>query len=273
MEAIIKNTNKEYHSGDGVSKSDLDMLHVCPAKYRYRKDNPEDHDTPALLFGSMVHKLILEPDDFDSEFVIAPECDKRTKAGKQMYDEFLESVGDRKIVTAADREIGLAMRDSVMKDPKAAKLLTGGDTETSYYWNDERTGVLCKCRPDKVNLNYIIDLKTTEDASRDGFARSLLNFRYYVQAAWYLKGYEAATGIKPDGFIFVAVEKKPPYATAIYVVNDATIEIGTKEAAEDLDTFVRCTESGNWYGYGGENNDAMTIDLPSWALKRKESAI
>ncbi len=271
METIFKNTNKEYHSGEGVSKSDLDLLHICPAKYRYRKDNPDEHETPALLFGSMVHKLILEFDEFEKEFAVAPEGDKRTKAGKQAFDDFMATVGDRKVVSLADYEEGCRIRDAVMTNPKAKQLLTGGDTETSYYWNDERTGVKCKCRPDKVNMGYIIDLKTTNDASREGFARSLFNYRYHVQAAWYLKGYEAATGIKPAGFIFVAVEKEAPYATAIYIVNDVTVDIGMSEAATDLDTYVACSESGNWYGYGGENNEAMTIDLPAWVIKRKEN--
>lgn len=266
----VKNTNKEYHTGEGVSKSDLDLLHICPAKYRYCKDNPEEHETPALLFGSMVHKLILEPDGFENEFAVAPEGDRRAKAGKQAYDEFMQGIGERRAVSKADYEIGLAMREALMSDAKAKQLLTGGETETSYYWNDSRTGVLCKCRPDKVNKNYIIDLKTTGDASPEGFSRSLFNYRYHVQAAWYLAGYEAATGSKPDGFIFIALEKEPPYASAIYVVNDVTADIGAKEAAADLDRFVSCTVSGNWYGYGGENNDAMAIDLPAWVLKRKE---
>ena len=88
----VKNTNKEYHSGEGVSKSDLDLLHTCPAKYRYRKDNPDDNETPAMLFGSMVHKLILEPEDFEREYAVAPECDRRTKAGKAIFDEFAAKV-------------------------------------------------------------------------------------------------------------------------------------------------------------------------------------
>ena len=270
MHTKIKNTNHEYHTGDGVSKSDLDLLHTCPAKYRYRKDNPEEIETPALLFGSMVHKLILEPEDFETEFAVAPECDLRTKAGKAIFEEFAAKAGNRKIIAAADFETAKAMRDAVMAHPKASKLMTGGETETSYYWIDDRTGVLCKCRPDKVNMNYIIDLKTTEDASCEGFSRSMYNYRYHVQAAWYLKGYEAVTGEKPAGFVFVAVEKKPPHEVAIYITNDVTLDLGAKEAAADLDVYAACAASGNWYGYGGETNDVMTIDLPAWAIKRKE---
>lgn len=269
MKTIIKNTNAEYHSGEGVSKSDLDLLHECPEKYRYKKDNPEEEQTPALLFGSLVHKLILEPDEFDKEYAVTPVCDKRTKEGKAIYANYLETLNNRTEITESDYEKAVAMRDTVMSNPKAKSLLTGGTTETSYYWNDSRTGVLCKCRPDKVNKGYIIDLKTTGDASPSGFAKSLNDYRYHVQAAWYLRGYEAATGIKPEGFIFIAVEKKAPYSTAIYVCNDISAEIGAREADQDIDIFVSCSESGNWYGYGGEKNEVMSIDLPQWVLKQQ----
>lgn len=265
----IKNTNAEYHSGEGVSKSDLDLLHECPEKYRYKKDNPTEEQSPTLLFGSVVHKLILEPEEFESEFAIIPECDKRTKEGKTKYAEYLETLGSRTGITKSDYERAVAMRDAVMSNPKAEYLLTGGTTETSYYWNDSRTDVLCKCRPDKVNKGYIIDLKTTGDASPSSFSKSLNDYRYHVQAAWYLRGYEAATGIKPEGFIFIAVEKKPPYSTAIYVCNDVSAEIGAREADDDLDIFVTCTESNNWYGYGGEKNEVMPIDIPQWILKQQ----
>ena len=268
MTKIVKNSNAEYHSGDGLSKSDLDLIHTCPEKYRYKKDNPEEEKTPALIFGSMVHKLILETEDFDAEFITAPECDRRTKAGKELYAEFEAARGNRQVITQADYEKAVEMRNAVMANSKAAALLTGGITETSYYWTDKRTGILCKCRPDKVNEGYLIDLKTTEDASPEGFAKSLNIYRYHVQAAWYLRGYEAATGVKPEGFVFIAVEKKPPYSTAVYICNDIAVDIGTREADSDLDVFVSCQSSGNWYGYGGEKNEVMSIDLPQWKLKQ-----
>lgn len=267
MTKIVKNSNAEYHSGDGLSKSDLDLIHICPEKYRHKKDNPDEEKTPALIFGSMVHKLILEPAEFNSEYAVIPVCDRRTKEGKELYSEFLAVKGEREAVSCEDYEKALDMAKAVQANPKAFALLSGGEAEKSYYWTDERTGILCKCRPDKVNKGYIIDLKTTEDASPEAFSRALNTYRYHVQAAWYLRGYEAATGVKPEGFVFIAVEKKPPYSTAVYICNDIAVDIGTREADSDLDVFVSCQSSGNWYGYGGEKNEVMSIDLPQWKLK------
>lgn len=266
---IVKNTNEEYHSGEGVSKSDLDLIHSCPEKYRYKQDHPGQDQTPALLFGSAVHKLILEPNTFNKEYAVFADYDKRTKNGKEMYKKFLDRLNGRKEITESDLMVMQTMRDVVMSHPKARMLLTGGKTETSYYWIDPRTGTLCKCRPDKVNRGYIIDLKTTSDASPEGFEKSMMKYRYHVQAAWYLRGYEAATGIKPEGFIFIAVEKNPPYSVAVYLCDDLSIEIGAREADEDLDVFVKCSEIGKWHGYGGEKDLILPIGLPDYILRKE----
>ena len=69
-----------YHNPTGISKSGLDLLHKCPALYKRRYiDGIEDEPTPAMIIGSAVHSLVLEPDAAD--FVVAPECDRRTKEG------------------------------------------------------------------------------------------------------------------------------------------------------------------------------------------------
>ncbi|MDE7234713.1 MAG: PD-(D/E)XK nuclease-like domain-containing protein, partial [Ruminiclostridium sp.] len=129
---IVKNTNEEYHSGGGISKSDLDLIHTCPEKYRYKQDNPGEEQTPALLFGSAVHKLILEPERFYDEYAVFPACDKRTKDGKAMYHNFIDRLNGRTEIPESDFEVMCAMRDAVMCHQKARTLLTGGITETSY---------------------------------------------------------------------------------------------------------------------------------------------
>lgn len=71
-------TNKEYHARPEISKSDLDLLAKSPYHYKY-KDEFERKDSAALVLGSAVHKLILEPKDFFNEFSVEPDVDKRTK--------------------------------------------------------------------------------------------------------------------------------------------------------------------------------------------------
>lgn len=157
-----------------------------------------------------------------------------------------------------------AMRDAVMAHPAANALLTRtpGRAEQSIYWIDTITGTLCRCRPDWMRDDHLpIDLKTTEDASPEGFARSIAKFRYEVQAAFYLDGIEAATGKRPKNFVFIAVEKKPPYAVGVYVLDAETLEIGLGLYREDLATYTECAKANKWPGYGDK---IQTINLPGW---------
>lgn len=170
----------------------------------------------------------------------------------------------------------LAMRDAVHAHPAAGALLAAeGVAEASIYWNDPETGELCRCRPDFWRQDGIfVDLKSTLDASPEGFARSLADYRYHVQAPWYLTGGQAAhdAGLLPDGwqrpraFVFIAVEKSAPYAVAVYSLDAATMELGALQMRADLDTLAECKRTGVWPGYGDK---IAALSLPDWYLRRK----
>lgn len=157
-----------------------------------------------------------------------------------------------------------AMRDALMAHPAANALLTGipGKAEKSVYWIDATTGVLCRCRPDWWrDDNLIVDLKTTEDASPEGFARSIAKFRYDVQDAFYTDGVQQATGKRPKAFVFIAVEKKPPYGVGVYVLDAETKDLGRAQYQHDLRVYAECVRTGEWPGYGDK---IQTISLPGW---------
>lgn len=161
-----------------------------------------------------------------------------------------------------------AMRDAVMEHPMARALLTGrpGVAEHSVYWNDPVTGELCRCRPDFWREDdVIVDLKTTEDASPEGFAKSIANWRYDVQDPYYRDGIEIATGRKVKAFVFLAVEKKFPHAVGCYVLDPESIELGRAQCRADLDRFHECRTSQTWPGYGDK---IQTISLPAWHAKK-----
>lgn len=157
-----------------------------------------------------------------------------------------------------------AMRDAVHNHPAAHALLTGvpGEAEKSVYWNDPTTGVLCRCRPDWWrDDDVLVDLKTTDDASPEGFAKSMANWRYDVQAPYYMDGVKLATGRNVKAFVFVAVEKKPPYAVGVYVLDSDSLELGRAQYQHDLRIYAECVRTGEWPGYGDK---IQTISLPAW---------
>ncbi len=172
--------------------------------------------------------------------------------------------GHRRILTPDQWAQVHAMRDALMAHPAANRLLTSvpGKAEQSFYWVDQKTGELCRMRPDWLrDDDLIVDLKTTEDASAEGFARSIAKFRYDVQDAFYSDGFEAVTGRKPKGFVFIAVEKKPPYAVGVYVLDAESKELGRAMYRADLDRFAECVKSNTWPGYGDK---IVKVMLPAW---------
>lgn len=157
-----------------------------------------------------------------------------------------------------------AMAAAVHNHPAAGALLCSvpGEAEKSVYWNDPTTGVLCRCRPDWWREDdVLVDLKTTDDASPEGFAKSMANWRYDVQAPFYMDGVKLATGRNVKAFVFIAVEKKPPYAVGVYVLDSASLDIGRAMYQNDLLVYAECLANDNWPGYGDK---IQTINMPAW---------
>ena len=180
-------TNREYHADPAISKSDLDQIHRSPMHWQYRKAHPPEQ-TPALLVGSAVHKMILEPSGFADEFVVAPETDRRTKAGREAYQAFQESAAGKTVITPELYRLCTDMAEALHHCQTARQLLTGGKAEQSFFWDDARTGIRCKCRPDYLRDGFCVDYKTTQDASPEAFQKAAYRYRYPVQAYWYLHG-------------------------------------------------------------------------------------
>lgn len=255
-------TNAEYHAHPAVSKSGLDQVRRSPLHYWNRYLNPDrviEPPTAAMVLGSALHARVLEPQVFADEYIVAPEgIDRRTKEGKLRWADFESEAEGRTVLKAEDAAQIEAMAAAVHAHPAARMILRlPGVCEQSYFWKDAATGEECKCRPDwhSDDRTIIADVKTTEDASPKGFARSVLKYRYHVQAAFY------SQGIGAEQFLFIAVEKKPPFAVAVYVTPQELVERGAQEAAEDLRLLATCRADNAWPGYGDE---IQALSVPKW---------
>lgn len=262
-------TEFEYRSHPAISRSELWRMSESPEKFKYFKDNPEP-PTPALLFGQVVHKLILEPETFYTEFAIAPSVDKRTKAGKEEYARFAEVNAGKTIIPADLMETAAPMAAKIRTDPICAALLIG-EHEKPYFWTDKHTGEQCKCRVDCITKydgkKTIIDYKTAESAETRAFNSKLFKYGYHLQAAMYSIGVKTASRLKElPGFIFIVQEKKPPYSLNVISVPDEVIEVGTDVYRELLGKYHSCKETDYWYGYNGPFSDVNEAFVPNWVL-------
>ena len=184
-------TEKEYRSHPALSRSELWWFHRSPEYFKYRKGRPAEQ-TPALLFGQVAHKLLLEPEDFSNEFAIAPVVDRRTKDGRELWSLFMQTAGEMTVVDNATYEQALIMTDIARSNPLVEELLKGNHEE-SFFWTDPDTDVQCKVRldswhRDENGVPVIVDYKTTTDVSYRGFQKDVRQYGYFFQAAMYSEG-------------------------------------------------------------------------------------
>ena len=250
-------SNADYHADPAVSASHLKTVMQSPYHFwsRYVDENRVAMvPTQAMRLGSLTHCAVLEPDELTKRYQLAP--DRRTKEGKAAVVEMAADVIEA--VSEADLAQALQM-DDVRSNSTAALLLANGQAEQSFWWDDIATGMRCKCRPDWFDGETIVDLKTCQDASPAGFAKAVAAFHYQLQAAHYLCGTLAKR------FIFVAVEKSAPFATACYELDAQAMVHGSVLRHNALQRIQDCRAINEWPGY--TDGGIQTIQLPGWALK------
>lgn len=257
---IIKNISyNEYSKMEGLSKSAMDKIKISPAHYKASLEEPEKQ-TDALRFGSLLHCLVLEPKNYERDFAIEPIVNKRTNEGKDILQQFYNENINKTIISQEQYDLALKLKESIFKHSIAKKLLEAkGDTEISLFW--ERNGVKLKARPDKIVDDILIDLKTTTNASPDEFYKNANKYGYEMQAFNYLDGYENCYGKKASGFIFITVEKDPPYAVCVYKASENFLRIGKIEVDACIDKFAECEKENKWEGYP---EIIYELDVPAW---------
>ena len=267
-------TEKEYRTHPAISRSELWRIAESPEKFKYYRENPEP-PTPALLFGQLFHKMALEPDTVWEEFAVAPAIDRRTKDGKAAYAAFLTESEGKAILTQEDFARAREMCDALERNDFARKLLNG-EREKPFFWLDDLTWEECKCRVDCLSEIgkdgkdlVIVDVKSAESAETEAFTRAAIKYGYDFQSAMYCEGVKVRTGREPL-FVFIAVEKKPPYAVNILQADKLFIRRGYDAFRELLGVYHDCKQTGNFYGYLGRSNQINNLALPAWLAKEVE---
>ena len=256
-------SNQEYHANkEAVSNSQLSRIARSPALF-----NAPFKTTPSLRWGTLVHGIVLEPGAFGELAAVMPDGLDKGKGSTARVEEFESKNAGKIVVSATEYRQLLDIRKTVFDDADAGELLTApGRTEHSLFWEDEVTGVKCRCRPDFWRDDgIVVDLKTTADNSEHGFSRSALDYRYFSQAAFYWDGIKAVTGKAPDAFIFIAIEGKDDPAIFIetYNVEDEELDFGRACYRKTLETYKQCKAAGAWpkkLAHG-----IKRLRLPRWA--------
>jgi exodeoxyribonuclease VIII len=141
-----------------------------------------------------------------------------------------------------------------------------GIPEGSLFAAEPSTGALVKVRPDYIipDRRVILDVKTTKDASPEGFARSCGQYRYDVQDALYTDLSAQYFGGDSDDweFLFLAVENTPPFNAAIYRLSEADIEYGRMAYLADIRKYMSWADG--YEEQTGYQEGEMTLTIPGY---------
>lgn len=259
-----------YESWPAARSSVLKRFERSAAHAREAMLHPSE-PTPALELGQAVHRAILEPDRFATEYVAAPKVDRRTTAGKAEWSAFQAEYKDHAILSAEDFALAGALRDAAWSHPLVAEILRApGMNEVSACWIDGETGEACKARIDGLRRwlgrSLIVDVKTTKDASPSGFGREAIRYGYDAQMAHYRMGLANLAPME-RGCAIVALEKDPPHCAVVYVLPEEVIALGERKVRRWLARYAEARRTDTWPGYATE---LQTLELPAWAWKEDE---
>ena len=251
----------QYHSDkDALSCSLLKPLLISPAHFQTALVTPCP-SSPAKDFGTLLHLLVLQPDEVASEVAVFTGGARRGSA----WTEFAAMNKDKLIVDGAtyDRAKKAAAKvlDTPYKGRSLGKFIEESKTEATVYFTDPTTGLRLRMRMDAYHPDVTLDLKSTRHALPRAFARDAVDLHYDLQGFMYSYGramYEGTSKLSP--FVFVAAESDAPHSVSTLTAGESFIDNGAKKFQACLTAYVACTKAGEWPDLGSN----AEIEIEPW---------
>ena len=224
-----------YHEVPGISSSNIRRF----GQSQLHAFEEEHETTPAMKFGTAAHSLIVEGEEAFVNDVVCLTGSPYTNANKDLKRDY-EQRG-LTVITAKDKDSLYSMKEALI--PEGVKHLSVSEGEypsvfnspferAIFWWEQD---LLLKVKsdvlrypvsmPHESNAIILVDYKTTVDCSVRGFTSSIKKYQYDLQAAWYKRGFEKA-GFNVVDFLFVAQEKKKPYASKVFKMKHEDMDNG-----------------------------------------------
>lgn len=270
MFATQTKPSKKMQTKKQIRMSKTNLVYFMKSPFHYwanvlSPDAPPFKETDAMRVGKAFDSLLLTPNLFEQNFACAPDVDRRTKDGKAIYEEFIQLNQGKTIISNDQWDTIHLMYKSVLSNPTAKMLLDlPGEPQKYLEWNDSLTGAPCKGYSDKFCANgseyLILEVKSVEDASPEAFGKAVINYYNDLQASLYVDAFEAM-GYGRPAFIWIAVENKYPYQTALYYAPENLLQSGTDRYRPYLKKWMECLENNEWPGY---SDKIEVLQTPSW---------
>lgn len=243
----VKDTFAEYLGKvDYYSASDIKNFLKSPKMFFYDKyTKVKEENQRHFAIGSAVHEMILEPQLFNSNYLVALKFDKRTKEGKESFAKFNEMAQGKTILFEDEYAMVLEMAVNVKNNHTFMELLNDSYYEVSCYTIDANTGLSIRLRPDILpkSKSTIVDIKSCIESSPKKFKSDVYSYGYSISAAFYLDF------LKRENYVFAAIEKQAPFQSSLYVLNDDMVEYGRQQYRMALDLIKWSIDNNYWCDY------------------------
>lgn len=234
--------------------------------------------------GSTAHAVLLE-NDWSKICVINP-CDHVGKRGAPPVGWTNNSIRAARDAARAEGLIPIlqdqaeTVRQMVetahefISRSAIAGIFENGWPEQTLLWNEAIKGkkVWLRARLDWLNHDYnlVLDYKTCQNASPQGFQRQIATMGYDIQAAFYLRALSAVAGVEDVNFVFLAQEIEPPYACSLHTLSPAFLDMAADKVQHGIELWAECMESGTWPAYP---TCICRVEPPAWALNQYMDAM
>lgn len=271
-----------YDLDDRTYHGDRDSLSASGAKILLGK-RPPSPDSEALLFGRLVHTVILEPAKLDTYAVLNPAV-VGVKADGSLAENPTATKAWKDAVFAARRD-GLtvigpqmlahaqALANAVANHPEAGRLLAQATGHEVSAYATHPSGAQVRARFDLIGPGFIGDIKTCRDADPETFGRVVHTLGYHISAANYID-VARANGLAVDRFDLICVEKEPTpggdYRVSVIELHPDAIERGRELMAEACERWLALDKRIDLPGYGDGRH---VVDIPAWAYDYDDSEI
>lgn len=249
------NINLDFLQSRPLSYSSIKEFAKSPRHYVEYLMKPKFQSTDAMKLGSMVHTLLLQNELFDSKFFVAPDINKRTNEGKKEWLQLLEDNSNKDIVSKDDYELALKLTTYAMGNKQISGAIKNCN-DFEQEWHQDIDGLPYRGFYDGVADDYILEVKTTKDASPKTVMSDFYRNKYHIQSSLY-----NLTSEKP--ILYLVIETTYPYLSYIAFTDDSFINQGNKDLKFLNNKFNQCIELEDFtsgYEFFYDNN--IKISLP-----------
>lgn len=230
----------------------------------------EKKQTDAMLLGTLIHCLVLEPDEFDKRYTVLDDTDilstladsgnpRNTKVYKEWKANFLANcVGET--ITLKMKQQAEIIAGNITHNRAAKKILSlCPKREQKIAWQYKNFGF--RGYYDLGGENIRADIKKVPDASPRAAQQTIIKMWYHGQAGMYL----TAEGIKLPFYIICADAKG---GVSVHKLDKSLIDHALEEYSKLVDKFNECLLKENFnqsYDFWAESYDGIyTCDKPAY---------